>query len=479
MWAGSARAQAGSPAPRSTVGSYSAYEEESIVAAQKELGARVDPNPEGKLIERVDILRLEVIEQRDPAPAFLNVFHTTSRDPIIRQELLLHQGERYSTVLADETARNLRRLNQVSLVVVTAFEGSRPDRVRLVVIAKDVWSLRLNSNFTAGPGGLESLLIEPTESNLAGSQQTLLTRFILLPLSYTLGAGYRIPRVNGRWLSFISDANIIMNRASGQPEGSYGTLSIARPLYTSRTEWSWGTNVAWREDVARRYVNAKLAGFGTVGTPQADRIPWEYREQRYTNTYAVTRSYGWATKNDFTFGGELNRRAYRTGDLSRFDPASVTSFVNTALPVGDTRVGPFLQYRGYTTNFMRVLDFETLGLQEDYRLGHDVWLKVYPVPRALGSSRNFFGTYAAAQYTVALGDGLIRGSIASTTEAEVDRLSDASISGSLRIVTPRLGFGRIVYDAYVVNRYRNYLNQTDFLGGNGRLRGYPSNFFVG
>jgi hypothetical protein len=459
------------------VGGYSAYEEESILDAQKALGARLDPNPEGKIIERIDILRLEVVEKRDPAPAFLNAFHTTSRDGIIRQELLLHEGDPYLGVVADETARNIRRLSQVSLVVVTALAGSRPDRVRLLVIAKDVWSLRLNSNFTIGPGGLESLLIEPTESNLAGQQQSLATRFILFPLSYTLGAGYRIPRLSGRYLTFVSDANIIMNRESGSPEGSYGTVSISRPLNSTRTEWGWGINVAWREEVVRHYVNARLAGFDKP--VKAGGIPWEYRAQRYTNTYGVTRSFGWGTKNDITFGGELNHRAYRTGDLSRFDPVAVTDFINTAVPVSDTRVAPFLQYRGYTTNFIRVLDFESLGLQEDFRLGHDVWLKVYPVTRALGSSRNFFGTYAAAQYTVALGDGLVRGAIESDTEAEADRLSDAYVVGSVRVVTPRLGFGRFVYDAYVENRYRNFLNHTDFLGGNGRLRGYPSNFFVG
>jgi len=85
--------------------------------------------------------------------------------------------------------------------------------------------------------------------------------------------------------------------------------------------------------------------------------------------------------------------------------------------VSDTRVGPFAQWRSYTTNFLRVLDFETLALQEDYRLGHDVWVRVYPVAAALGSSRTFFGTYAAAQYTLRIGrDGLARAGLESTTE---------------------------------------------------------------
>ena len=36
-----------------------------------------------------------------------------------------------------------------------------------------------------------------------------------------------------------------------------------------------------------------------------------------------------------------------------------------------------------------------------------------------------------------------------------------------------------MYDAQILSRYRNYLNAENFLGGNTRLRGYPTNFFVG
>jgi hemolysin activation/secretion protein len=36
-----------------------------------------------------------------------------------------------------------------------------------------------------------------------------------------------------------------------------------------------------------------------------------------------------------------------------------------------------------------------------------------------------------------------------------------------------------VFDAGALNRYRNYLNRQSYLGGDSRLRGYPSTFFVG
>src|SRR5262249_48803363 len=75
--------------------------------------------------------------------------------------------------------------------------------------------------------------------------------------------------------------------------------------------------------------------------------------------------------------------------------------------------------------------------------------------------------------------GFARAAIESTTEAETQRLSDASLVASGNIVTPRLGFGRVVVSSRVQSRYRNYLNRATYLGGNSRLRGYPTNFLVG
>jgi hypothetical protein len=48
-----------------------------------------------------------------------------------------------------------------------------------------------------------------------------------------------------------------------------------------------------------------------------------------------------------------------------------------------------------------------------------------------------------------------------------------------RVVTPRLGFGRVVYDGLLLNHYENYLNDRNTVGGDGRLRGYPPQSFIG
>jgi hypothetical protein len=232
---------------------------------------------------------------------------------------------------------------------------------------------------------------------------------------------------------------------------------------------------SWRDEIYRQYSQAQEKLYPAA----AGSVPWEYRTRKLVQAASVTRSFGWAIKNDLTFGAEMNVAAYRPPAAPGIAAAATGEFERQKMPVSDTRVGPFVQYRGYANNFIRVLDFETLGLQEDYRLGHEIWLRVYPVTKALGSSRDFFGTYAAAQYTVAVGDGLARASVESTVEAETRRLSDAAYEASFRLVTPRMGLGRIVFDASVLNRYRNYLNLTTSLGGGGRLRGYPTSYLSG
>lgn len=141
---------AGLPSTRAF--SYSAYEEATIAAALAELGLSRAAAPEGRTVEAVEVVRLEVVEARDPAPRFLNVFHVVSRDQVVRREVLLRPGDVYRQTLADESRRLLAALPQLSLVLVVAAEGSAGG-VRLVVVTKDVWSLRLNWDLALTSGG--------------------------------------------------------------------------------------------------------------------------------------------------------------------------------------------------------------------------------------------------------------------------------------------------------------------------------------
>ncbi|MET0591181.1 MAG: hypothetical protein ABW133_00675, partial [Polyangiaceae bacterium] len=223
-------------------------------------------DPEGKVVEGIDIVTLDVVEPRDPAPGALNLLHATTRRYVIEREILVRPGEAFSAFRCDETSRNLRLLQQLSLVVCTATQGSTADSVRVLVITKDVWSLRMGWDISITGGGLDSLQLVPTETNLGGTQQIAFARFLYQPESRALGFGYRVPRLAGQRLDLIAEAGLIWNRL-GHVEGSNGSIGVARALYSARTEWAWAVGANWRDEITRRYQNGQLAR-------DANGVPW-------------------------------------------------------------------------------------------------------------------------------------------------------------------------------------------------------------
>ncbi len=113
---------------------YSKYEQETINEVLKDQKTTIDPAPEGKIVEGIDIVPLEVFEQRDPLPGFVNIFHTTTRKYVIARQVLQSADAPYEQAVVDETARNLRTNAQLSIVICLPVAGSAPGRVRLLVI---------------------------------------------------------------------------------------------------------------------------------------------------------------------------------------------------------------------------------------------------------------------------------------------------------------------------------------------------------
>jgi hypothetical protein len=477
---------------------YSPYERKAIDEGAQKIGREIDPHPEGKVLEGIDIITLDVFEKRDPLPGFLmpiaNWFHVTSRRYVIAQEVLIAVGQRWDQSLVDETARNLRGLAQLSVVLCVPLRGDAPGGVRLLVITKDVWSLRLNSNYLVENGRLQYLLLQPSEENLLGTHQQILGNFSMDPATIALGGQYILPRIAGSRVSASASASGIVNRATGEAEGSYGSWSYGQPLYSTRAEWAWGASMSWDNQITRRFVGGLFTDFDpgtgqcvTAKTQGDDPQECRYKTDSQSGAYAVTRSWGLLLKHDLTVGVAANRNVYRTFDLSSFTPAGRAAFFADLMPVSDTTIGPYIQYHDYSSRFLDVLDFETLGLTENFRRGHEILLRVSPVTTALRSTRNFIALTAEGAYTVPLGDGLVRGTLQGNVEVSTDRapppaqgrIPDASVDVALRIETPRFGIGRLVVDAHLLDRVQNYLNALSSLGGDTRLRGYPAADFLG
>jgi Omp85 superfamily domain len=454
--------------------------EERAVARAIGRDVEREPNPEGQLIESVEIVRQPVFDEDDPIPDLVNVIHAQTREHVIARELLFRAGDTYATAIVEETLRNLQVIPQFGVVVIVALRGKAPGSVRLVVIVRDIWSLRLNSQLQGTPTNITYLFVNPLENNLFGLRAQLGVQFALQPDRYTVGVLGSYPRLFGSRVDASGVVNVHVNTESGESEGSVGSFALHQDLVALSDKWAFLVGGAWS------FEQTRLLESGGVridyGWPPSARIftqpflshgqPIEYATHVVRTGGEVSRAFGVRNKTILTWGVELIRRKFEATRAADVAPRDFAAFVREEVPVSDARLSPFAQIEHRSTRYLATRDVETLELQESFALGQMAALRVYPAARGLGSSRDLLGTVAWLGYTWPLGDGLLRAVASSSIETANDAKHQGNAQGALRAVSPKLRFFRAVLDAALVSTHRNYLNRKLVLGGESRPRGY-------
>lgn len=492
------------PAPK-TGRTYSPFEAERIRRALQRLGGEVDPEPQGKRIEAIRVVALEVFEKEDPQPHLLNWFHVTTRNYIVEREVLFQVGSLFDQRRSDETERNLRSLFLFSVVLALPLRGSSEDSVRYVVITKDIWSLRVGWNLTYNDGAIEALSLQPTESNLFGTGRRAFGTLAFNNRTFSAGLGYVEPRLAGSRTRIVAQYSLILSCESGKLEGSSASFQYARPLYSTLTRWSYSTSVSWSKSRGALFFRPQTGSICSAPTDELAGVPlptgrvavvpaqYQFDSQNFTQSF--TRSYGYRYKTNLSFGMEATRRASSEldlngvragasdvpGDLSEDEILYAQLDYRARLPRSDQRISPFFQISSFTTHFHRDINSETLALQEDvdFRLGHVATLRIYPALEALGSRRNLLGIRATASYATSVGTGYFKARVTHNVELSSPENTDASLVIGLRFTSPRLALGRFVYDARLSNHYRNFTRTVAVLDTGNRLRGYVDNAVVG
>src|SRR5256885_8824198 len=134
---------AGTARARVTLDELGALEREVVSDALAARRLTVDPAPDGKVIGRVEAVTAEVFSRHDWLFQRFNVFHRTTRERSLLREALFHPGDRYNEAIVEETARNLNDPNYSSVVVIVPIASPRPGVVDLLIVTRDVCSLRL------------------------------------------------------------------------------------------------------------------------------------------------------------------------------------------------------------------------------------------------------------------------------------------------------------------------------------------------
>jgi len=145
-------------------------------------GWQIDKSPQGKTVAFIALHRYPVFVEFEALPLLPNRIHVLSKTGFIRRELIVNQGEAFTHSDLNESVRNLRRLGVFSLVAAVPILTEDPKTVGVLVVTRDIWSLRLESSFQMTGTVLDRLQTQLTERNLFGRGIQALVRYNMQPL---------------------------------------------------------------------------------------------------------------------------------------------------------------------------------------------------------------------------------------------------------------------------------------------------------
>jgi hypothetical protein len=443
------------------------YERRLVQWALDKTGRVPEPMPDGKVVEEVLVASEEIFSESDPFPGFLNVFHWLTRENVVRREVLLAVGAPYDAELAAETERILRSRYIYAVAKVVAVQG-RAGGVALLVVTKDRWSLRLNSDFRFVGTLLQYLRLWPTEQNFLGHDQQVNLRLFLELDTLQLGQRFDDRRLFGSRLSFTENATIVLNRETLAAEGSNGGVGLGRELFTLDDTWRLWGDAAWDVRTVRNYRGAAV---WQLDDGNGGAVPWVYERRAVGGKVLYTRSFGHENKTNLSAGAGAYSHQYRAPPSAPLSDDQRAFLEATAVPRSEDAVYLYAELKFYEARYRVVHDVDTFSLSEDVRLGFRAVAQARWANPAFFSPSRFLESGVAVGYRLLANDDLASFAASGSVRAQggwVNRRFAAEVTNA----SPSLGgFGRVVARAMVDLRADDLDHLANPLNAGNGLRG--------
>lgn len=476
--------------PGGAVSTPTLYESRRMTAALERHARVVEPAPEGKRVAFILVEREEVFAPDELlvplvlprfAPTWPNAFHWLTEQDVVRRELLVGIGDRYEQARIDESERNLRGLGVFALVRIVAVRGDEPDSVGLLVYTRDLWSLRLETG-VIGAGDAFRLSATLVERNFLGRNKILSARAQLDPWTVSAGQLYNDPRVLGGELSLRESIDVILNRESGQLEGSRGAAILALPLRDLRQDWSWSASLGYADEVVRGPHGSEIATYRPVPgkgvvlclVPAPDCIRQVWDDRSYSATVKTAYERGVRYRQSFSMSATVSDREVEANAETALRPDQRETFERWLLPIARRQVYPAFGYGLSLPDYERYHDLSSFGQSEIVRVGPDAGASVSFPLRAFGSSTDSVRVSGSLGYVLGDGEALAELAVGAGARLEDGGVVDQYVSSVLRGATPAWLLGRLVaYGAWSAQK-RDTTRLSVTLGGDNGLRGHDS-----
>lgn len=455
-------------------GKLGSFERETVDRIMTDRGMTLDVEPQGKRIGVIHVANNEVFGPADGFLSWFNLFHKVTRNDIVEREVLIRPGVVWDQTLVDESVRNVRKYTKTNIVVILPVRSKTEGIVDLLVVTRDLWSLRLNTDFASEGDRLTHLLLLPGESNFLGYGSQLWAFFNLDQGAFEVGPGYTDPNIFGTHLNLSVFGSALFSRDTGEFEGTRSRTTLTYPLYKLSQSWGGSVQVDHRDAMTRLFQGGEL---------------WRWRDLPVTYRQTavdvdLSASYRWggsAIKQTLGFGYSVYNNEITLPDEFPQDAELIQAFREEWTPREELSSGPFVSWSLFTPKYRQYRNLGTYDFREDYVLGPRVSWRFSYKPGFLGSSQphSSVGTSASWAFDPGL-ESYVKVSAGWSARIQDTELADQSVSATIFGASPVIArafrvVARLDLDV-LLDRARS---QPYTLGSGNGLRGHVLSSFRG
>lgn len=373
--------------------------------------------------------------------------HVTTRERVVRREVLLQPGMAYDPVLAAETERNLRALGVFRRALVDTVR--QDERLVLQVRTQDGWTTTPVFDIATAQGQT-SIALGVVEGNFLG-------------LGAVAGVRYRSTPDRTSWLFAYRQPRAIANRIGltaqwdARSDGRFLFVGAGQPFFALSSRWAYGADLTDFDGDVLRFRDG-------------DPDPFVVLRRRYFLATTYTAHALRASPRGYL-------RVGLSGQLRRDD--FVPQPVGTApFPASWTgALGPYVEWA--SARFVIVRNVASFLREEDQSIGVGVRAGLLAAPRLFGYERDGVGGLLSAGAGVRIPRGFARMDVGATGLVDEGGLDSATVALRARAVVQPSARHALILGGFAGWQF-DALPGAEFDFGLGSvLRAYPIHAFTG
>lgn len=334
------------------------------------LAARVaaqatDPQLGVPVVQYVDIIRQDIADTNETsfAARVANALHVRTRQRVVEREVLLKPGMPYDSVLAAETARNLRALGIFRDVLVDTVRSD--SGLTLRVVTKDGWSTLPIFDITTA-AGQSAVAFGAVEANLLGLAALGVIRYSSNPDRTAWLFAFRQPRL------FAGRVNLGLS-VEERSDGRFIAGQLGMPFYSVAGRWALGGDATYFDGDVLVFANGILTPFETLSR--------QLTLVRLDGAKAL----------------KASPRGYlRAGVIAQLESNSFLPSPVTIPRVDTTQVAVGAYVSALRARFAEMENVRSFGRAEDFAIGPSLRAGLLAAPSAFGYAESGVGLQLTA-----------------------------------------------------------------------------------